>query len=50
MHTFQRAILQQLLAKHLDADDKIHFSKRLSSYSESTTRNTYKPSTASAWD
>ena len=34
MHTFQRAVLQQLLAKHLDAGDKIHFSKRLKSYSE----------------
>ena len=39
MHTFQRAVLQQLLAKHLDAGDKIHFSKRLSSYSESTPTN-----------
>ena len=36
VHTFQRAVLQQLLAKHLDAGDKLHFSKRLSSFSEST--------------
>ena len=35
VHTFHRSILQQLLAKHLDAGDRIHFSKRLVSYSES---------------
>ncbi|TBU45377.1 FAD/NAD(P)-binding domain-containing protein [Dichomitus squalens] len=34
LHTFHRSMLQQLLAKHLDAGDKIHFSKRLVSYSE----------------
>ncbi|PIL34400.1 hypothetical protein GSI_03175 [Ganoderma sinense ZZ0214-1] len=34
VHTFQRSILQQLLAKQLDAGDSIHFSKRLISYSE----------------
>ena len=33
-HHFHRAVLQQLLAKHLDAGDRIHFAKRLSSYSE----------------
>ena len=36
VQTFQRAILQQLLAKRLDAGDSIHFSKRLASYSEPT--------------
>ena len=36
VQTFQRAILQQLLAKRLDAGDNIHFSKRLASYSEPT--------------
>ena len=34
VHTFHRSLLQQLLAKHLNADDNIHFSKRLSSYQE----------------
>ncbi len=28
--------MQQLLAKHLDAGDRIHFSKRLTSYSEAS--------------
>lgn len=36
VHTFHRSILQQLLAKHLDASDRIHFAKRLASYSESS--------------
>ncbi|KAM5540130.1 hypothetical protein V8D89_006270 [Ganoderma adspersum] len=36
LHTFHRSLLQQLLAKHLDAGDKIHFSKRLKSYSETS--------------
>ena len=36
VHTFHRSLLQQLLAKHLDAGDKIHFSKRLKSYSETS--------------
>ncbi|KAI1789079.1 FAD/NAD(P)-binding domain-containing protein [Ganoderma leucocontextum] len=35
-HTFHRSILQQLLANHLDAGDRIHFSKRLASYSETS--------------
>ncbi|PIL34427.1 hypothetical protein GSI_03202 [Ganoderma sinense ZZ0214-1] len=34
VHTFHRSILQKLLAKHLDMGDRIHFSKRLASYSE----------------
>nr|VWO96893.1 Mannitol 1-phosphate dehydrogenase [Ganoderma boninense] len=34
VHTFHRSILQKLLARHLDAGDRIHFSKRLASYSE----------------
>ena len=34
VHTFHRSILQKLLAKHLDAGDRIHFAKRLTSYSE----------------
>ncbi len=34
MHTFHRSVLQRLLAEHLDAGDRIHFAKRLSSYSE----------------
>ena len=33
-HMFQRSILQELLAKHLDAGERIHFAKRLASYSE----------------
>ena len=36
VHTFHRSILQQVLAKHLDAGDRIHFAKRLSSYSETS--------------
>ena len=35
-HTFHRSVLQKLLAKHLDANDRIHFAKRLSSYSETS--------------
>ena len=36
VHTFQRSVLQQLLAKRLDAGNRIHFSKRLASYSETS--------------
>ena len=36
VHTFHRSILQQLLANRLDAGDRIHFSKRLASYSETS--------------
>ena len=32
MHTVQRSILQQVLTKHIGGNDKIHFSKRLTSY------------------
>ncbi|KAM5540134.1 hypothetical protein V8D89_006274 [Ganoderma adspersum] len=35
-HMFQRSVLQQLLSKHLDGGDRIHFAKRLSSYSEAS--------------
>ena len=34
VHTFHRPILQKLLAKHLDADDRIQFAKRMVSYLE----------------
>ncbi|KAM5540110.1 hypothetical protein V8D89_006250 [Ganoderma adspersum] len=36
IHTFHRSILQQLLANRLDAGDRIQFSKRLASYSETS--------------
>ncbi|EJF62089.1 FAD/NAD(P)-binding domain-containing protein [Dichomitus squalens LYAD-421 SS1] len=36
LHTFQRSVLQQILSEKLDAKDRIHFSKRLTSYSEPT--------------
>ncbi|PIL34409.1 hypothetical protein GSI_03184 [Ganoderma sinense ZZ0214-1] len=36
IHTFHRSILQQLLAKQLNAGESIHFSKRLASYSETS--------------
>ena len=35
-HTFHRSVLQQVLAQHLDAGDRIHFAKRLASYSETS--------------
>ncbi|KAI1789080.1 FAD/NAD(P)-binding domain-containing protein [Ganoderma leucocontextum] len=54
IHTFHRSILQQLLAKHLDAGDRIHFSKRLASYSETSTTEpitlTFKDGTTAACD
>ncbi|PIL34399.1 hypothetical protein GSI_03174 [Ganoderma sinense ZZ0214-1] len=36
IHTFHRSIFQQLLAKRLNAGENIHFSKRLTSYSETS--------------
>lgn len=36
VHTFHRSILQKLLAKHIDANNRIHFSKRLASYTETS--------------
>ncbi|KAM5540139.1 hypothetical protein V8D89_006279 [Ganoderma adspersum] len=36
LHTVQRSILQQVLTKHIGGDDKIHFSKRLTSYESET--------------
>ncbi|TBU31268.1 FAD/NAD(P)-binding domain-containing protein [Dichomitus squalens] len=36
LHMFHRSMLQRILAEKLDATDRIHFSKRLTSYSEPT--------------
>ncbi|PIL34424.1 hypothetical protein GSI_03199 [Ganoderma sinense ZZ0214-1] len=54
IYTFHRSIMQQLLAKHLDAGDKIHFSKRLKSYSETSATEpitlTFKDGTTATCD
>nr|VWO96890.1 Mannitol 1-phosphate dehydrogenase [Ganoderma boninense] len=36
LHAVQRSILQQVLTKHIGAEERIHFSKRLSSYSDAS--------------
>ena len=54
VHTLQRSILQQILTKHIGADDRIHFSKRLTSYSQASPTSPitlqFKDGTVSACD
>ena len=50
MHAFHRSVLQKLLAKHLDAGDRIHFAKRLTSYSEPPSSSPTDPITLSFGD